>query len=80
MKTDATDTRANGARKSAPGNTCLIYVPRENATPEGELAALAAIYRFILQHHEKKNDAGVSEGEEAAERNRTGGTVPKERD
>ena len=56
----------------------LSYHPREDATPEGELAALAAVYRFVLQHREKKNDAGVSEDEEAAERNCTGETVRKE--
>jgi hypothetical protein len=78
MEIDATDTKANGEPKREPNEPLLVYSPREDATPEGELAALAAVYRFVLQHHEKK-DARVSEGEEAAERNRTGGTVPKER-
>jgi hypothetical protein len=55
----------------------LVYVPREDATAEGELAASAAIYRFVLQHHEKKKAAEVSEGEEAAERDCTGGIVHK---
>ena len=26
----------------------VVYRPRESATPEGELSALAAVYRFIL--------------------------------
>lgn len=77
METDATGTNANSARKSAPDNTCLVYVPREDASPEGELATLAAVYRFVLQHHEKKNDAGVSEGEEAAGQGPTEGHAPE---
>jgi hypothetical protein len=45
----------------------LVYVPREDATPEGELAALVAAYRYVLfQRREVKRAAGVSEGEEAA--------------
>ncbi len=27
---------------------CLSYSPRSDATPEGEIAALAAVYRLIL--------------------------------
>jgi hypothetical protein len=78
MESNARDTKLTGAPHGAPARTRVYYVPRKDATPEGELSALAAVYRFVLQHHEKK-DARVSEGEEAAERNRTGGTVPKER-
>ena len=26
----------------------IVYRPRESATPEAELSALAAVYRFIL--------------------------------
>jgi hypothetical protein len=35
----------------------LEYLPREDATPEGELAALAAVYAFIIQAHERKKAA-----------------------
>ena len=31
----------------------LRYVPREDASPEGERAALAAVYRFLLDRHIK---------------------------
>ena len=79
MESNARDAKPTGAPHVAPVRARVYYVPKEDASPEGELAALAAVYRFVLQHREKKNDAGVSEGEEAAERNRTGGTVPKER-
>ena len=35
----------------------LEYLPREDATPEGELAALAAVYAFIIQAHVRKKAA-----------------------
>jgi hypothetical protein len=35
----------------------LEYLPREDATPENELAALAAVYAFIIQAHERKKAA-----------------------
>jgi hypothetical protein len=36
---------------------CIMYQAREDATAEGELAALAACYRFILDCHAKKKAA-----------------------
>jgi hypothetical protein len=33
-----------------------VYVSRNDATPEGELAALAAVYRFLLDRHERRDD------------------------
>lgn len=35
----------------------VFYSPREDATPEGELAALAAVYAFVIQAHEQKKAA-----------------------
>ena len=35
----------------------VTYAPRPDATPEGETAALAAVYRFILDRHADKQDA-----------------------
>jgi hypothetical protein len=32
----------------------VCYVPRRNATPEGELKALAAVYRFVLERRAQK--------------------------
>jgi hypothetical protein len=32
----------------------VVYEPRPDATPEAELSALAAVYRFILDSHAKK--------------------------
>ena len=37
-------------------NPRLVYVPRKDATPEGELVALAAVYRFLLDRHERRDD------------------------
>ena len=44
----------------------VTYVPLPDATPERELNALAAVYRFILNRHVEKKAAGISGGEEHA--------------
>jgi hypothetical protein len=83
METDTTDTKANGARKSTSGHPCLVYSPREDATPEGELSALVTVYKFVLECHEPKKNVGTENGgdggEEAAERNGIGGIPSEER-
>lgn len=33
----------------------ITYTPRPDATPEGELNALAAVYAFVLKCGEEKN-------------------------
>lgn len=38
-------------------NSSLAYTPCPDATPEAELDALAACYRFILDCHERKRAA-----------------------
>ena len=43
----------------------MTYEPRPEATPECELNALAATYRFILNCHKEKA-AGTSGGEDDA--------------
>ena len=42
----------------------VTYAPRSEATPESGLNALAAVYAFILQCHDKKKAAGSSGGED----------------
>lgn len=32
------------------------YIPRPDATPEAELSALAAVYKFCLESHTNKRD------------------------
>ena len=45
-----------------------VYTPREDATPEGELAALAAVYAFMLNCHEgRSRSAQVSDDENRTE-------------
>ena len=46
----------------------VTYVPREDATPEGEGAALANVYRFLLDRRERRDDGLAADGaEERAE-------------
>jgi hypothetical protein len=37
--------------------THVIHTPRPDTTPEAGLNALAAVYRFVLDCHAKKNPA-----------------------
>ena len=39
------------------GGPRIEYVPRDDAKPEGELAALAAVYAFVIRAHEQKKAA-----------------------
>ncbi len=39
-------------------STRIVYTPHANATAETEAAALAAVYKFILDRHAKKEAAG----------------------
>ena len=47
----AEQARASGSSHTAPH---IVYVPSPDATPEGEIAALAAAYRFVLECREGK--------------------------
>jgi hypothetical protein len=40
--------------------THIHYAQRPDATPEAELGALASVYRFVLDCHEKKEAAPES--------------------
>jgi hypothetical protein len=51
--------RSNAAR--------ITYLPHSDTTPEGELNALANVYRFILECQARKNTAGVSSTDDAKE-------------
>jgi hypothetical protein len=44
----------------------LVYVPREDATPEAELAALVTVYQFVLEHAEHKKAAETGNDGEGA--------------
>jgi hypothetical protein len=32
----------------------IVYRPREDATPEGELSALSSVYVYLLKNHDSK--------------------------
>lgn len=77
MKTDAKDARANDPQRGVTGSLRVSYTPREDATPEGELVALAAVFHYVLfQRHETKSAEGDGR-KEAAEQSRTVETMPE---
>jgi hypothetical protein len=43
--------------RSAMSSARITYTPRPDATPESELDALAAIYKFVLECHASKKAA-----------------------
>ncbi len=59
--------------------TCprVKYSQRPDATPESELNALAAAYRFILDRHERKKAAPASRPEDAERRSSEIGAAEK---
>jgi len=62
--------RATVGSGSAPdsGGPRIQYVPRDDTTPEGELAALAAVYRYLLFYsHETSEDLEADSAEERGE-------------
>lgn len=78
MERNTKAARAYDPQSGATGSPCVSCAPREGATPEGELAALAAVFNYILfQRPEQKKTAGAGDGEEAAEHARTVETVPE---
>jgi hypothetical protein len=52
---------------ASPDNPRVAYFPRKDATPEGELAALAAVYRFLLDRRERSDVAAADGPEERGE-------------
>ncbi len=40
----------------------ILYSPRVNATPQTELDSLAAVYRFVLDSHAKKQGRPTTSG------------------
>jgi hypothetical protein len=64
------------------GGPNVRYVQHPGITREAEVETLAHIYDFVIRAYEKRNAAETdngSEGEEAAERNRTGIATAKRR-
>jgi hypothetical protein len=65
METEAKDVQRKGAWRDAKGSPSVTYTPRPDATPEGELTALANAYRYLLFHrHETSEDVEADSAEE----------------
>lgn len=48
------DAKSTQLQRAAASAASIVYRPRPDATPEGEIAALAAAYSLILDCHAKK--------------------------
>jgi hypothetical protein len=59
---------ANVALRAGMSNPRLVYTPRQDATPDGELNALAGVYRFILFETSARKEATLTRGPDDAER------------
>jgi hypothetical protein len=57
----------------------IAYAPRPDATPEGELNALANIYRFVLDSHVKKEATrpGSPDDAKGSKHDRARDIIPK---
>jgi hypothetical protein len=58
-------------------NSPITYAPRSDATPEGELSALSAVYKFILDSHAKKEATRPGSPEDAERRSDEIGATSK---
>ena len=61
-------------------NPRLVYTPRQDATPEGELNALASVYRFIFDSYAKKKatrTGGPDDAERSPNEIRAKDIIPK---
>jgi hypothetical protein len=56
-----------GTGESTMDDPRLDYLPRNDVTSEGELAALAAVYRFLLDRRERSDVAAADGAEERGE-------------
>lgn len=61
METSAQNAKPEGATKDAASQPRITYTSRSDATPEGELCALAAIYALVIRAHEKKAAASIDD-------------------
>jgi hypothetical protein len=68
VETNAKDAKCKSARWDAKGSPGVTYTPRPDASPEGELTALANVYRYLLFHrHETSEDVEADGPEERGE-------------
>ena len=67
METGAKNVKSKRAQHGAKGDPSITYTPRADATQEGELAALAAVYHFLLLHSHVTSEDEVAEGVEGTD-------------
>jgi hypothetical protein len=58
---------ATKSTSDGQGDHRVTYAPRSDATPDGELTALAHIYRYLLDHRERCAVAAADGAEKVAE-------------
>jgi hypothetical protein len=46
----------------------IIYTPRPDATPAGEIAALASAYSFLIEKHQERKKGGPATAPDDAEK------------
>ena len=63
METNAKDAKCESACRDAKGSPDVTYTPRPDASPEGELTALANVYGFLLARRER-SDVAAADGTE----------------
>jgi hypothetical protein len=64
METEAKDVKRKGTWRDAKGSPSVTYTSRPDASPEGELTALASVYRFLLDRRERRDDDLAIDGAE----------------
>ena len=57
METNAKDAKLKGACRDTAGDPRVTYTSRKDATPEGELTALGAVYAFVITAHQERRAA-----------------------
>ena len=52
---------SQGPNKPTGDTPRVVYTPNSDSTPQGELAALASAYRFVIERAERRRSTGVEE-------------------
>jgi hypothetical protein len=63
---DSASDRATGNRQNGASEIRITYTPHQDATPESEAAALAAVYSLVLRAYEDRKKAVPADGPDDA--------------
>lgn len=80
MGTDSGKPKDGRVASGAAGKPRTSYSPREDATPEGEAAALASVYAFLLGRVDSGSLVVESARDEGPRSGHPGGAHAKETD